>query len=189
MKGFPYISFLEGGFEMTHNFAQSLNVYLENHEKSSCKICIKNSKGKTNSPIQKPWRKIQHPIIQEFRINKILMSRKTSLNNEKFLFLCHKYENNHSSKEYYMINLSHQWFGLSIVTNELVQEVFKTKISGLCKLSFIKKNPKAVNVKFEEIPDDMFFLMKSADDAKLCVSQIARLSQALKNVEAGLATL
>ncbi|OMJ71352.1 hypothetical protein SteCoe_30458 [Stentor coeruleus] len=188
MKGFPYISFLEGGFEMTHNFAQSLNLYLENHDKSSCHTCIKNSKGKANSPTQKPWRKIQHPIIQESYSSQVFTSRKTSLNNEKFLFICHKYENNHSSKEDYMINLSSQWFGVSIVTNELIQEVFKTKISGLCKLSFIKKNPKVINVKFEEMPDDMFFLMKSADEAKLCVGQIARLSQALKNAEANLAT-
>ena len=65
-----------------------------------------------------------------------------------------------------MINVSKAWFGVNIVNPELIQEILRFRIAGLVKLTFIKKNPRVLSFRFSEQSEDLFFLMRSIEEAK-----------------------
>ena len=53
----------------------------------------------------------------------------------------------------------------------------KIRISGLMKLTFIKKNPRILSFRFADLVDELSFMMKSVEEAKLCAKQITKYFQ------------
>ena len=51
MKGFKYISVLEGGFLECHAFAEKFNIEIENHDRNSCRACLRSWKRKGNEEV------------------------------------------------------------------------------------------------------------------------------------------
>jgi hypothetical protein len=177
MKGFPFISVLQGGFDKVHDLALELYIKLENHDKPTCPLCIQDrKKSDSKSKSFRTHRKPSEPPLKP-KEQKESNSRKSQ--NDKFLFICQKLEDN--DPEECMINVSDQWFGISLVSNELVQEIIRVKISGLQKLTILKKDPKMIEIKFAEHGKTLCFLMKSVDEAKVCVNQIAKYFQMALN--------
>ena len=179
MKGFPYLSVLEGGFQDTHDFAVSLKIQVERHNKNYCLACLAAEKSEKNvvsyqNERTSPGKNRLETEEKTKVLKEMLGKNQKNLNDEKFLFFCQRFENENCAKDEYMINLSSLWFEVGIVTPEIVHEFIKVKISGLIKLTIIKKNPRLLSLRFAELKEDLFFMMKSVEEAKLCVSQITK---------------
>lgn len=175
MKGFKFLSVLEGGFRACHDFAMQFNITLENHDKNYCKPCVSIEKHKVSQCI--PVKPHPQNIHKSLEVNQKELVETSLPATEKFLFFCYRYENGICGKEEHTINVSAFWFKVSKITAEIVQEIFRLKISGLMKITFIKKNPKVISFKFSEHPDDLLFMMRSVEEAKLCVNGITRYFQ------------
>ena len=52
-KNYPYVSYLEGGFEALHKECSNYNIELIGHDKSKCKLCQEKKSEKKNSLISK----------------------------------------------------------------------------------------------------------------------------------------
>ena len=52
-KNYPYVSYLEGGFEALHKECSNYNIELIGHDKSKCKLCKEKKSEKKNSLISK----------------------------------------------------------------------------------------------------------------------------------------
>lgn len=181
MKGFPYISVLDGGYKKAHDLAIKLDIQLENHSAGSCWFCARDGRKLENvfdSKIdegQVPRKIKSEPFEHTDGENELVNKKIRKSLSDKFLFICQHLDPD--PPEECMINVSNNWFGISSVTNELIQENFRVKISGLQKLTILKKDPKMISIKFAEYPKDLCFMMKSVEDAKLCVSQITKYFQ------------
>ena len=196
IKGFNYISVLEGGFEECHAFAEKFNIEVDNHDRNNCRACLRGLRRERNGSFElRLSTKIDNfkskeciasessPTLKEL-VTTGKSEAQPEIKSDKFIFLCEKYENGEKSNEEYMINVSKVWFSVSIVNLELVQEIFRFRISGLVKLTFIKKNPRVLSFRFSEHIEDLFFLMRSIEEAKQCVNQISKYFQkSLENSE------
>lgn len=180
MKGFPYLSVLQGGYVKAHDLATSLDIQLEGHDKSLCESCLRDKKKVIDDNL-KVSKKPKKKSIEKTKKEKELQPPETMKSaNEKFLFFCLRVEEEEDPEEC-MINVSDQWFGISFVSNELVQEVFRVRISGLQKLTILKKDQKMISIKFAEHSKTLIFIMKSIEEAKICVNQIAKYFQMALN--------
>ena len=81
-RNFPYVSYLEGGFEAFHQECLNYNIDLVEHDKSLCKLCIKKkTKNKDNK---------SNKIQVKKNISEILWKNKMISINELNVFLSHE---------------------------------------------------------------------------------------------------
>jgi Rab-GTPase-TBC domain len=175
IKGFSYLSVLDGGFQASHDFAASMNVDLEAHNEYYCLACLsldKNDKFKEKNTIENDF--LQETDKKNKFLKEMVKKSEKNLDGEKFFFLCHKFEEGACGTEEYIINASSLWFEVSLITPELLEEIIKVKMSGLIKLTIIKKNPRILSFRFAEQSTELLFMMKSIEEAKLCVNQITK---------------
>ena len=107
---FPYISYLEGGFETLHNLSIKYGIDLVEHNKKKCKLCKQitidiNKNPQMNEPISikdELWKK--NKIITENQLNSFFKDK------NNIVFICNlcKYKNRFFNKrdiEFYVVIL------------------------------------------------------------------------------------
>ena len=209
LKGFPYLSLLEGGFEKCHEFARHFKIGIEGHDKSACGVC--NPRGNLTGKNYKSQKSIGLSEIKaegkrrgdkkksktngmnienqkdENRVSKgeekelVTKTEKEMTANEMFVFVCKKWDNERFSDVDYCIKVSSQWFESEIVQPEQNLQAIKELISTLTNITIIKKNPQILSFKFSERNGEVNFLMKSCQEAKNCVSQVTKFYQMSKD--------
>ena len=83
-RNFPYVSYLEGGFEAFHQECLNYNIDLVEHDKSLCKLC-KNKKTKNKNKDKK-----SNKIQVDKNISETLWKNKMISINELNVFLSHE---------------------------------------------------------------------------------------------------
>ena len=113
MKGFSFLSIIEGGYEQCHHFALRHNITIENHDKNKCVPCQKLSKTNRLSPTKEKitsncaLRKSRECTEESHKILKEMINEnETSPTIEKFLFSCQKLHQDICEKEEYVIDIS-----------------------------------------------------------------------------------
>ena len=187
MKGFSFLSFVEGGFEKCHDYALDYNIELESHDKNNCIPCQKLEKHNKSimnelkvQQLNFSTRKSREIPEENLKLLKEMISTSEKYSNdEKFLFTCKKFDQNEDGNDEYLINISDRWIDISLVTPEIIHEIIREKISSIIKLTYIKKNPRVLCFRFADDSDDFSFMMKSVEEAKYCANQITKYLQML----------
>ena len=114
MKGFSFLSFVEGGFEKCHDYALDYNIELESHDKNNCIPCQKLEKHNKSimnelkvQQLNFSTRKSREIPEENLKLLKEMISTSEKYSNdEKFLFTCKKFDQNEDGNDEYLINIS-----------------------------------------------------------------------------------
>lgn len=193
LKGFPYISLLDGGFEKCHEFAMHFKINLEGHNKPNCLVCNpqnrikKKRQAKKRKTMESPKGKHKERSLSEIGFGGIKDPRKNyelldqngaeMSSNETFVFSCKKWEEDQCSELDYCIKVNSSWFECELVQGLNCEFNAKAKISNLTNITIIKKDPKILSFRFSDCANLLNFLMKSSQEAKDCVSRVTKFYQ------------
>ena len=126
-KNFPYVSYLEGGFEALHQECLNYKIELVDHDSEACKLCLnKNTKIKNGKISKKPLVK---KISETFWKNKYISMNELNnylANEENIILICclRKFINKH------YIGDECEVFILFIFDNKSIQIYTKEKQLG-----------------------------------------------------------
>ncbi|CAG9314764.1 TBC1D23_2 [Blepharisma stoltei] len=198
VKGFPYVSIIEGGFELCHGIIKMFNLNLEGHDPNYCLVC---------SP-EGP--KIMHRVKSRFKsftgtIGKLIRSRSPEKNNEKPISenKTEKGENNIridpttafyvakrfykdtrlESEDEYFFWVKDRWLyigvcgSLDLKNSSKISYVFN--ILDIEKITSKKRTPKFLTFHFKGFKKRYSFVMKTDLESKKFVNQITSQYQLL----------
>ena len=128
-KNYPYVSYLEGGFEALHNECSNYNIELIGHDKSKCKLCQEKKSEKKNSLISK----IFNIKNKASNVSNILWKNEKKitkeyldmffLNENNIVIFCslHKYKNKtYHNKDYELL--------VAILFEKKIIEIYKKEV-------------------------------------------------------------
>ena len=102
LKGFPYLSLLDGGYEKCHEFARHFKIDIERHDKSACLVCNpRSSKFKRKKRVKESdsftYKSFGDVITKKSKGDKKLKEKelidkngKEMNESETFIFICNK---------------------------------------------------------------------------------------------------
>jgi len=165
MKGFPYISLVDGGFLKCHNLAVEKGLEIENHDAGSCKICRNDS-----SPLRIIRRKVMDKVKQVFSMKDFLLD--SNNNGEVRSFQCTLFDPEDFSLFENKSNLSITENSFLFETNEY-DDLFNTpkvtkeiSFEKIIKITISKKIKSLVKF-FLADNTNFCFIMGSLNDAKV----------------------
>lgn len=189
VKGFPYLSTLEGGFERCHEIATHYKIDLEGHVKSRCNVCSPNrimlgKKARRSSVGEK---------LKSFNSSEMLFASSPKLRkNDRELtdaneleltgcetasFFCKLWSNEKPSNNDFKMRINHLWFIAEELKDDNWNEYVKCEMQKLSNITILRKNSLILSFRFKDFDGVMFFLMKSAEDSKRCVGQVSKCYQ------------
>ena len=128
-KNYPYVSYLEGGFEALHKECSNYNIELIGHDKSKCKLCQEKKSEKKNSLISK----IFNIKNKASNVSNILWKNEKKitkeyldmffLNENNIVIFCslHKYKNKtYHNKDYELL--------VAILFEKKIIEIYKKEV-------------------------------------------------------------
>ena len=101
-KNFPYVSYLEGGFEAFHQECLNYKIELVEHDSNLCKLCLnKDIKHKDNKLHKKPFDKKMSENLWKNKLISINEINAFLTNKENIILICflHKFKNNYYLNE------------------------------------------------------------------------------------------
>jgi hypothetical protein len=184
VKGFPYVSLVEGGFEKCHNFALSYSLPLDNHFDDHCSLC---------RPVRTRW--IFCFGRRSSNKTKAVKTRSSSLNEVQVyefddvdtgLYKCRLYDKIHKSlsEDFYEIAINHNYFTVGVVRNyggETKTIVYHGRLENLYRIRCKNKERRIVGFYFSDNPKSLFFEFLSYTDARTCVNQATKYCGLLNN--------
>ena len=128
-KNYPYVSYLEGGFEALHKECSNYNIELIGHDKSKCKLCQEKKSEKKNSLISKIFNRKNNAS----KVSNILWKNEKKitkeyldmffLNENNIVIFCslHKYKNKtYHNKDYEIL--------VAILFEKKTIEIYKKEV-------------------------------------------------------------
>jgi hypothetical protein len=172
MKGFPFLSVVQGGFLKVHDLVKLFDQQLENHKENSCFLCDPNSKvtrnSKSNSAgdIEKAefFRSFEgktNPQVEEKEMKGSVIFFCQIEIEHRFLDCC--------------LKISEDWF--QAIPSENSEESIKASVSLLSNITILKKNPLNVSFSFQDNVNPVLLLMKSREEVKKCVGHVSTFFQ------------
>ncbi|CAG9312463.1 TBC1D23_5 [Blepharisma stoltei] len=195
IKGFPYVSLVEGGFQKCHEFAMHYKLNIENHQNASCDVCNPNV---SCSSIESKLRKLKDVIHGKVRafttvvkdigksISPTEPAKKLS-DSEKYLsdpsakfYLCKKYdeESNCVIQSSMSLIITETEIAIGQIRNNrkrsITQVIDSKKISSLQKFT-TKLNPNTMlNFYFGKSSKPICIILKSTREVHECSSLISK---------------
>ena len=167
-KNYPYVSYLEGGFEALHKEYSNYNIELIGHDKSKCKLCqekknsfiskIFNKKNKASNVSNILWKnekKITKEYLDMFFLNE---------NNIVIFCSLHKYKNKtYHNKDYELL--------VAILFEKKTIEIYKKEVRNEKyiyepKKSDDKKNSNYYNLGIKKDKNENDFELKLIEEIK-----------------------
>lgn len=186
VKGFPYVSLVEGGFEKCHDFAMSFNLQLDNHIEKECQICNpsgsklkfffkKNLKFSSNT--KGPRNK--SASISDYQVYEFD-------DVDTGLYKCRYYDkaNKQLSDEFYEIAINHNHFTVGVIRNfggESKTILYHGRLENLYRIRCKNKERKFVGFYFRDCQKSLFFEFLTYTDARTCISQATSYCGMLNN--------
>lgn len=180
VKGFPYVSLVEGGFELCHDFANSYNLPLDNHS-SDCPLCTPNT-----SVISKIVKKIFNKKKQPYRSTDKV--RSSSVGEYQIyelddvdtgLYKCRLYNKPSKtfSEEFYEIAINHMYFTVGVLRNyggESRTILYHGRLENLFRIRSNNKDKQIIGFYFADCPQGLFFEFQTHTDARTCIGQATK---------------
>lgn len=185
VKGFPYVSLVEGGFEKCHDFAMSYDLPLDNHQERSCKIC--NPTGSKFSFLLK--KKFKLPLATGSR-NRSTSSKENQVYEfddvDTGLYRCKYYDKSSKSlsEEDYEIAINRNHFTVGVVRNfggESKTILYHGRLENLFRIRCKNKEKRFVGFYFTDCSKSLFFEFFTYTDARTCISQATKYCGMLSN--------
>ena len=207
VKGFPYISVVQGGYEACHDLAISLNCELEGHLESTCHVCH------PELSVKKQFMRLGTKMLGDLK--SALKSASTSLGT----WAKSRYENSHSPAPVTEPSPRPKVFSFECQRRLRVDHITTTEpvlmtitatdlivcsrpseprnwqltveLRWLSKITSKRKSPNALNFYFKQPDGDLIlsFIFTDPSAAKLCVRQItAKFTNLRRDDEASLET-
>ena len=167
-KNYPYVSYLEGGFEALHKEYSNYNIELIGHDKSKCKLCQekknsfiskifnkKNKASKISNILWKNEKKITKEYLDMFFLNE---------NNIVIFCSLHKYKNKtYHNKDYELL--------VAILFEKKTIEIYKKEVRNEKyiyepKKSDDKKNSNYYNLGIKKDKNENDFELKLIEEIK-----------------------
>jgi hypothetical protein len=188
IKGFPYLSIADGGFEQCHQFIEYFELDLENHNRKKCRVCHKGRPSYVNAmrnklkemkqtfmgrikdmPEEKKRSRSQDQDknATDFTVSSMLKNRKTS--GYKCRIFDKKTSEESSDKYVVMFNdivfaygkaCPHERFPVSLS--------FHSRLDNLLKITSLRERPTVLNFIFGG-KDPMSFKFKSTEIARTVI--------------------
>lgn len=200
IKGFPFISVADGGFEQCHDLAEYFGLTIENHNKKKCFSCIrgrprfseimknkiKDAKqtfiGRIKETVEEKKRsksQDQETGISEMNVSKMLKNRKT----ESYKSRVYDKKNGSVSNEKYAVMFNETYFA---VGKTCKHEKFPTnldfyyKLDSLLKITSLRDDPAVLNFCFGNQPQVLSYKFKTKNIARQVINQVKKYYSALK---------
>jgi len=196
IKGFPYISVVEGGYEACHTLALSLNCELEGHVSEVCGVCHPElsvrkkfvtlgnkvlddlkSALKSASLTLGTWSKSRAPPVPEQPLEPAPRPK-------VFSFECHRRtrDGQSTTTEPVFLTITSAELIACSLPSALQQWQLSTQLRWLSKITSKRKCPNALNFYFKQPAGEqvLSFTFADASEAKLCVRQITAKFTSLK---------
>lgn len=193
VKGFPYVSLVEGGFERCHDFALNFDLALDNHHPEFCLLCTPNGKkiksllkeklrylncrgNKPTSPKQERMRSSSVEPHQIYEVDDV----------DTGFYKCRLYDKHtkHLSDESYEIAINKMFFTVGIVRNyggESKNILYHGRLEKLYKIQNKNKEQRIVGFYFSDHPRSLFFQFETHTDARTCMGQATKYCKLLNN--------
>ena len=182
VKGFPYVSLVEGGYEKCHDFALNYNLLLDNHNPDKCLIC-NPERGKFKNIIKRKLKCLtrdQYPNESKGRSNSVGSYQIYELNDiDTGLYKCKLYDkvNKSLSEESYEIAINQRYFTVGVVRNyggESRTILYHGRLENLYKIQSKNKEKRIVGFYFTDSPRSLFFEFETHTDARTCIGQATK---------------
>ena len=195
IKGFPYVSVVEGGYEACHELALSLNCELEGHT-SLCTVCH------PELSVKKQFVRLGTKVLGDLK--SALKSASSSLETwakphfkadlapateplprpKVFSFECHRRirESQVTTNEPALLTITSTELISCSLSSAHKQWQVSTQLRWLSKITSKRKCPSALSFYFKQPTGDLVltFSFSDASEAKLCVRQITAKFTSLK---------
>lgn len=183
VKGFPYVSLVEGGYQKCHDFALNFNLLLDSHNPDYCPLC--NPKGLKLKCIIKKKLKLDQIEPYSYRQTK---DRSNSVgdcqiyeanNVDTGYYKCRKYNKRtrELSTEYYEIAINKTFFTVGIVKDyggDSKTILYHGKLESLYKIQTKNKQNRIVGFYFIDYQNSLFFEFETLSDARTCIAQATK---------------
>ncbi|OMJ73801.1 hypothetical protein SteCoe_27443 [Stentor coeruleus] len=198
IKGFPYISVVDGGFEQCHEFITYFELELIEHNPKKCKFCLKDQPsysilmknklkqtfmGRVKEPFEEKKRsksQDQDKSETEFTVNTMLKNRKT----EGFKCWIYDKKSNKDSEEKYVLLFNDLTFayGRACPHEKFpVSLAYYAKLDSLLKITSLREFPSVLNFIFAGQQNVMSFKFKSKDIARHIINQMKKYYAELRS--------
>lgn len=193
VKGFPYVSLVEGGFERCHDFALNFELALDNHHPEFCLLCTPNGK-KIKSLLKEKLRylncrgnKPTSPKMERMRSSSVEPHQIYEIDDvDTGFYKCRLYDKHtkHLSDESYEIAINKMFFTVGIVRNyggESKNILYHGRLEKLYKIQNKNKEQRIVGFYFSDHPRSLFFQFETHTDARTCMGQATKYCKLLNN--------
>lgn len=173
LKGFQFVSVVQGGYLKVHDFAKLFELQLDSHTESSCFLCDPNCKVKrearsnTSGDIERIYVDVKATYAGNSQKSKVV--EKEMQGCCSVIFFC-KVQKDQKNLDY-CIKISEEWFEARPSENE--GDLIKANTSLLSNITIMKKNPLSVSFSFKDTESPIVLLMKSREEVKKCVGQVS----------------
>ena len=187
VKGFPYVSIVEGGFEKCHSFAMNYQLPLDNHFPDHCYLCSpKRSRyffcfgRKRNRGNDKgPGGRIRSSSLNEFQVYEFD-------DVDTGLYKCKFYDKATKSvlDDFYEIAINHNYFTVGVLRNfggEAKTIVYHGRLENLYRIRCKNKERRIVGFYFSDTTKSLIFEFLSYTDARTCINQATKYCGLLNN--------
>ena len=178
VKGFPYVSLVEGGFAKCHDFALNFGLELENHNFNDCLIC--NPGGSKLFNILKKKLKIftrQHRTgSSKYRSSSVGDAQVYELDDvDTGLYKCKLYDKatKCSSEDFYEIAINNMYFTVGVVRNyggDSKTILYHGRLEKLYRIQSKNKNQRIVGFYFTDCPSSLVFEFQTNTDSRTCIA-------------------
>ena len=202
IKGFPYISVVDGGYEQCHEFIEYFGLELMNHNKKKCLVCAKGRPsytdmmkdklkemkqtfmgGRTKEIVEEKKRSKstdQDNINTEFNITIMLQNKKTES------FKCRIYDKKNAGlaevKHVLLFNDNTFAIGKALSHEKYPANIsYHCKLDTLLKITSLREQPDVLNFFFGGHAQIMSYRFKTKDIARHVINQIKMYYGALRS--------
>lgn len=176
MKGFPYISLIDGGYWRCHNLAIQKGLDIENHDPNGCRICRREKEG--DSPLSYIKRRVISKVKQVFQIRDYNYG--LVKDSEGAIFQCRIFNSEDFSIFDDKISLIITNKTIQFITNE-EEDIFTSpiliiefNIDKIRKIRVSKHVKSLIKIYFLDNKNAFCFITNSSEEAKQCVELISK---------------
>ena len=187
VKGFPYVSIVEGGFEKCHSFAINYKLALDNHFPEHCSLCnpkqsrynfFFGNRGSRGSD-KAPGARVRSSSLNEFQVYEFD-------DVDTGLYKCKFYDKASKSvlEDFYEIAINHNYFTVGVLRNfggEAKTIVYHGRLENLFRIRCKNKERKIVGFYFSDTNKSLIFEFMTYTDARTCINQATKYCGLLNN--------